>query len=69
MNMPTDREMNDLLKDGPSTSKFKKMLSDAEQRILEQVAPIQDAVDKHDSTIGFLKRLVGVGVKKEKRQV
>jgi hypothetical protein len=51
------------------TGKLKKMLSEAEQRILMQVAPIQDAVDKQGSTIDFLRRLVGARVKKEKRQV
>lgn len=52
-----------------TTDKFMKMLSEAEQRILMQVAPIQDKVDQHDSTIGFLRRLVGARVKKGKSQV
>jgi hypothetical protein len=51
------------------TGQLKKMLSEAEQRILEQVAFTQNKVDQHDSTIGFLRRLVGGRVKKEKRQV
>jgi hypothetical protein len=65
MSMPTDaeqRQLNDEM-DGPITHKFKKMLSQAEQRILEQVAPIQDKVDKHDGFIDKLRRGLGAAVK------
>lgn len=34
------------------TGKIKKMLSDAEQRILMQVAPIQSKVIEHDEKLG-----------------
>jgi hypothetical protein len=53
MTMLTDAEQNQLNDelDGPITHKIKRMLSQAEQRILQQVAPIQDKVEQHDGKI------------------
>jgi hypothetical protein len=72
MTMLTDAEQNQLNDelDGPITHKIKRMLSQAEQRILQQVAPIQDKVEQHDGFItnfaqsfshvsGFLQKATG----------
>jgi hypothetical protein len=48
--MLTDKEQHDLLDDpGPTTEKINKKLSEAEDRILKQLAPIQQKVDEHDN--------------------
>ena len=57
MNMPTDKEQLDLLEeDGPTTQKINKRLSEAEDRILKQLAPVVEKQGEHDDFInGFAK--------------
>jgi hypothetical protein len=67
MSLPSDREQNEILKwqDEQSnmriTDKIKKNLSEAEQRILQQIAPIQQKVDEHDNIFADLGRSFSAG--------
>lgn len=46
------------------------MLAEFEERIKKQdILPVVQKVDQHDSTIGFLRRLLGGRIKKGKSQV
>lgn len=45
------KKLNDELLDGPTTQKINKKLSQAEQRILEQLRPVVEKISEHDSFI------------------
>ena len=59
MNMPTDKEQLELLEeDGPTTQKINKRLSEAEQRILEQLRPVVEEQENQGKFIsGLTKRM------------
>lgn len=63
MTMLTDaeqRQLNDDLLDGPTTQKINKKLSEAEERILKQLAPVVKTVQDHESLITLFRRRLGV---------
>ena len=82
MSLPSDKEQKEILRwqeekqkertneDGPTTQKINKKLSEAEQRVLEQMAQVWSAVidnkqkvEEHDGFISKVKRAFGGVVK------
>ena len=82
MTMPNDKEQKEILRwqdekqkermgeDGPTTQKINKRLSEAEQRVLEQMAQVwnvvidnKQKVEEHDGFISRVKRAFGGVVK------
>ena len=68
MTMPTEKEQAEIAKweaeqkHGPTTTeKINKALSEAEQRILQQMATLQDKVIEHDETFAELGKSFSAG--------
>lgn len=62
MSMPTDAEMEELLKyDGPITDKIKMHVSRAEERILKQIRPLAEKVEEHDNAFREIGRGISTG--------
>ena len=55
----TVQNLRDML-DGPTTQKINKKLSEAEDRILKQIAPIVETMETQESIVNFICRKLGV---------